>query len=133
MTRDDAVEFGQRFDLIDDNAAHLRGAVGGFLRQFENAAPQLVAGDFELALHLGGHLPHAGQRLLEAIGDLRKHLLRFAAMQGEHPVQQLAGVLALFFQRAGAFGARIGDDAGDLAGAAGCAVERLVQQAGEPL
>ena len=40
---DDAVEFGQRLDLIDDDAAHLRGAFGGFLRQFEHAAAQFGA------------------------------------------------------------------------------------------
>ena len=40
---------------------------------------------------------------------------------------------ALLLQRAGAFGARIRDDAGDLAGAAGGAVERLVEQAREAL
>ena len=44
MAGDDAVELGQRLDLIDDDAAHLRGAVGGLLRQFEDAAAQLAAG-----------------------------------------------------------------------------------------
>jgi len=54
-------------------------------------------------------------------------------MLGVDAMQQLAGALALLLQRAGAFGARIRDDAGDLAGAAGGAVERLVEQAGEAL
>src|SRR5580692_7135658 len=43
VTGDDAIELGQSFDLIDDDAAHLRGALGGLLRQFEDAAAQLGA------------------------------------------------------------------------------------------
>ena len=75
MAGDDAVELGQRLDLVDDDAAHLRGAFGGLLRQFEDAAAQLGAGRLELALHLGGHLPHALQRLGEALRGLREHLV----------------------------------------------------------
>ena len=37
MARDDAIEFGQRLDLIDDDLTHLSGALGGLLRHFENA------------------------------------------------------------------------------------------------
>ena len=44
MAGDDAVELGQRLDLIDDDAAHLGRAVGGLLRQLEDAAAQLAAG-----------------------------------------------------------------------------------------
>ena len=62
MAGDDAVELGQRLDLVDDDAAHLRGAFGGLLRQFEDAAAQLGARGFELALHLGRHLLHALHR-----------------------------------------------------------------------
>ncbi len=53
MTGDDAVELGERLDLVDDHLAHLRGALGGFLRHFENAAAQFGAGGFELAVHFG--------------------------------------------------------------------------------
>ena len=133
MAGDDAVELGQRLDLVDDHAAHLRGAVGGLLRQFENAAAQLGARGLELALHLGGHLLHALQRFGEALRGLREHLVGFAAVLGVDAVQQLAGAPALLLERAGAFGARLGDDAGDLAGAAGGAFERLVEQAREAL
>ena len=56
---DDAVELGQRLDLVDDDAAHLRGALGGLLRQLEDATAQLGARRLELALHLGRHLLHA--------------------------------------------------------------------------
>ena len=60
MTRHDPVQFGQRLDLVDDHLAHLRGALGGFLRHFQHATAQLVAGGFQLVLHLGSHLLHAG-------------------------------------------------------------------------
>ena len=133
MAGDDAVEFGQRLDLIDDDAAHLRGGVGGLLRQFEDAAAKLGPRRLELALHLGSHLPHALQRFGEALRGLREHLVRLAAVLGVDAVQQLAGAAALLLQRACALGAGIGDDAGDLAGAAGGAIERLVEQAGEAL
>ena len=61
VTGDDAVELRQRLDLVDDDAAHLRGALGGLLRQFEHAAAQFGAGGFQLLLHFGGHLLHALQ------------------------------------------------------------------------
>src|ERR1700722_16955029 len=48
---DDAIELGQGFDLIDDDAAHLRRAFGGLLRQFEDAATQFGARHLELLLH----------------------------------------------------------------------------------
>ena len=67
MARDDAVELGQRLDLVDDHAAHLGGAFGGLLRQLEDALAQLGARRVELVLHLGGHpleaLDHLGEAL----------------------------------------------------------------------
>ena len=51
VTGHDPVQFGQRLDLVDDDLAHLRGALGGFLRHFQHAAAQLVAGGFQLVLH----------------------------------------------------------------------------------
>ena len=66
MAGDDAVELGQRLDLVDDDTAHLGGAVGGLLRQFEDAPAQLVAGRLELLLHLGGHPLQALEHLGEA-------------------------------------------------------------------
>ncbi len=73
MTRDDAIELGQGLDLLDDDAAHLRGAVRRLLRQLENAAAQLGAGRVELALHLGRHLLHALHDLGETLGRLPEH------------------------------------------------------------
>ena len=69
----------------------------------------------------------------EALRGLREHLLGLAAVLGVDAVQLLAGAPALLLERARAFGARLRDDAGDLAGAAGGALERLVEQAGEAL
>ena len=43
MPADDAVKFGQRLDLVDDDAAHLVGCLSGFLRQFQDAATQFGA------------------------------------------------------------------------------------------
>src|SRR5262249_56868566 len=40
MTSDDAIELGQRLDLIDDHAPHLRGALRRLLRQLEDALAQ---------------------------------------------------------------------------------------------
>src|SRR5581483_5928564 len=48
MVCDDAVELGERLDLVDDHLAHLRGGFGGLLRHFQHAAAQLVAGRFQL-------------------------------------------------------------------------------------
>ena len=134
MAGDDAVELGQRLDLVDDDAAHLRGAVGGLLRQLEDAAAQLGARRLQLALHLGRHLPHALQRLGEALRGLREHLVGLAGVlrcrcraaarwRGSRSCSSARAPSALEF----------GDDAGDLAGASGRAVERLVEQAGEAL
>ena len=43
MAGDDAIELGERLDLINDDAAHLGGAFRGFLRQLEDAFAQLCA------------------------------------------------------------------------------------------
>ena len=56
---DDAVQFRERLDLVDDHFAHLRGALGGLLRHFQNAAAQFVAGGLQLVMHFGRHLLHA--------------------------------------------------------------------------
>ena len=69
---DDAVELGQRLDLVDDHAAHLGGAFGGLLRQFEDALAQLGAGGFELLLHLGRHLLEPVDHLGETLRRLRR-------------------------------------------------------------
>ena len=144
---DDAVELGQRLDLIDDDAAHLRGAFGGFLRQFEDAAAQLGAGGFELALHLGGHLLHALHRLGEALVGVAEHRVGVAGGLVVDRAHRLGGAAALvlgvfahalvlfgnaaalvlgmlarafvlFADGAAAFGGRFRHDAGDVAGAA---------------
>ena len=89
MAGDDAIELGQRLDLVDDHAAHLRCAVGGLSRQFEDALAQLGAGGFELALHLRGHslepLDHLGvalRRLIEHDVGLPDILLVDLAQSG---------------------------------------------------
>ena len=54
-----------------------------------------VAGDLQLALHVGGHLPHALQRLGEALGGLREHLVRSRRLCWVvDAVQQFAGASA---------------------------------------
>ena len=79
MARHDAVELGERLDLIDNDAAHLRGAVRRFLRQLEDALAQLGAGRFQLALHLGGHPLEAVDDIGEALRRLREHGVGIAA------------------------------------------------------
>ncbi len=88
---DDAVQLGQSLDLIDDDAAHLRGAFGGFLRQFEHAAAQFGAGRLELALHFGGHLLHVLHGLGEAFAGI---------------AEQSSGVAGGLLRRSGACPAR---------------------------
>ena len=51
MPRHDAVELGERLDLIDDHAAHLRGAVGGLLRQLQDALAIIVQPVIVAQLH----------------------------------------------------------------------------------
>ena len=77
MPGDNAVELRQSLDLVDDDAAHLRGAFRGLLRQFENAAAQFGARRFQLLLHLRRHLLHALHDLGETLRGLmeqRVHL-----------------------------------------------------------
>ena len=103
MAGDDAVELGQRLDLVDDDAAHLRGALGGLLRQFEDAAAQFVAGGFELAVHLRAsparvhlrrHLLHALHDLGEALGGVAEHGVGVAGGLVVDRVHRLGGAAA---------------------------------------
>ena len=73
MAGDDAIELGQRLDLVDDDAAHLRRAFGGLLRQLEHAAAQFGARRLQLLLHFRRHLLHALHDVGEALGGLREH------------------------------------------------------------
>ncbi len=75
---DDPVQFRQRLDLVDDHPAQLRRALGGLLRQLQDAAPQLLARAFEFVLHFAGHLPHGLQHVGEARGRAVQHGLRLA-------------------------------------------------------
>src|SRR5262249_9043852 len=59
MASDNPIEFGERFDLIDDHAAHLGCALGRLLRQLKDAAAQLLTRRLEFLLHLRRHLLHA--------------------------------------------------------------------------
>ena len=77
MAGDDAIELGQGLDLVDDDAPHLRRALGGLLRQFENAAAQFGARRLQLLLHFRRHLLHALHDLGEASGGLVEHGLHF--------------------------------------------------------
>ena len=99
MPRDDAVELGQRLDLVDDDAAHLRGAFGGLLRQLEDAAAQFGARRLQLLVHLRGHLLHALNDLGEPLGGLVEHLMRVRRGLIVDGVQSLAGALALVIGR----------------------------------
>src|SRR5262245_61370223 len=73
MARYDAVELGQRLDLVDDHAAHLGRAFGSLLWQSENAPAQLVAHCFDLTAHLG---PYFLQLFGEVLRHLREHRTR---------------------------------------------------------
>ena len=143
MPGDNAVELGQSLDLIDDDAAHLRRAFGRLLRQLENAATQFGARRSrapaafpspsascparsrrsarrtgEHAVHLAGRLPRkpcsASRRCACAPPRRSCARARIAA--------RWCGTL---------FAARLGDDAGDLAGPRRRGIEQLVEQAGE--
>ena len=70
---DDAVELGERLDLVDDHLAHLRGVVSRLLRHFQHATAQLVARRFELLVHLGRHLLHGLHHRAEPLGRLLEH------------------------------------------------------------
>ena len=73
MPGDDAIELGQRLDLIDNDTPHLRRAVRGLLRQLEHPAPQFGTCSFELTLHFRRHLLHALHDVGEAFGGLREY------------------------------------------------------------
>ena len=150
---DDAVELGQRLDLVDDHAAHLGGAVGGLLRQFENALAQLAARGLELVLHLGGHVLEPVEHLGEALGRLREHRVRPLGDLVEHLVRLVGRLLvdaahgirqcclrssSALLRMVSKFSAiarappvvEFGDQAGDLARALRRALQRLVEHAG---
>ncbi len=99
MTGDDPVELGQRFDLVDDHLAHLRRALGRFLRHFENAAAQLGAGGVELAVQFGRHLLHAVHDGCELVGGLAEHAVRFARALIIDFGHRLGGLAALVLDR----------------------------------
>ncbi len=114
----DTIELGQRLDLIHDDATHLRGVFGGFLRQFEHAATQFAARCVELALHFGSHLLHAldgfGKALIgvaeQGLGVAGGLLVKRAHRLGRALplfLGILAHALVLFADRARAFGARL--------------------------
>ena len=73
---DDAVELGQRLDLVDDDASHVGGGLGRLLRQLEYPLAQLGARALELLLHLGGHLLQTVEHLGEPLRRLREHRVR---------------------------------------------------------
>src|SRR5262249_61319492 len=59
VARHDAVELGQRLDLVDDYAPHLGRAFGGLLRQLQDALAPLGSRAVELLLPLGRQLLHS--------------------------------------------------------------------------
>ena len=139
---DDTVELRQCLDLVDDDLAHLRGGLGGLLRHFQHAAAQLVAGRFQLALHLGGHLLHAADHGGELVGGLLEHRIRFFGallIDLGHRIRSLAA----FFLGCGANRFELPADRGrsgacgfrhhprDIAGTLFRGRKRLVEQAGE--
>ena len=139
---DDAVQFGERLDLVDDHLAHLRGALGGLLRHFQHAAAQLVAGRLELVMHLGRHLLHARNQVGEAFGGLLEHRIGFFRGLPVDVVHGLDGLPVLLLgrdadrlelpaDRGRSRAGGLGDDARDIAGALLGGGERFIQQAGE--
>src|SRR6516164_2186787 len=144
---DDAVELGQRLDLIDDDAPHVRGGIRRLLRQLENALAHLGSRALELATHLGGHLLQLVEHVGEALRRLREHGMRFFARLLVDAAHRLAQPLTLFLgagadrfevlrDRLGAGGRRFRAQAGDVARPFARAFERLVEHAGkarEPL
>ena len=77
MARDDPVQFGQRFDLVDNDLAHLRGALRRLLRHLEYAAAEFAARGFEFVVHLGGHLLHALHHRGKLVRGLLEHRFGF--------------------------------------------------------
>ena len=98
MTGDNAIELGQRLDLVDDDAPHLRRALGGLLRQFEDAAAQFGARRLQLLLHFRRHLLHALHDLGETLGGLIEHRMHLGRGFVVDRVQGLAGAFALFLR-----------------------------------
>ncbi|MBV6489013.1 MAG: hypothetical protein GHHEDOFH_02990 [Pseudorhodoplanes sp.] len=144
MARYDAVELGERLDLVDDHAAHLGGAFGGLRRHFQDAAAQLGAGGVELVLHLCRHLLDALQHVGEPLGRLAEDHMGVAHRLFVDVLHRVLGALALLFgavaHQLEGFGdglralrAGVGDDAADLARARGGAFQRFVEQVGEAL
>ncbi len=142
MACDDPVQFGQRFDLVDDDLAHLGGVFRGFLRHFEHATAQFVAGGLELQMHLGRHLLHAldhrrkalGGLLEHAVGFLRALLIEFGHGIGGHPAFFFGRGANCFELAADRGRTRTGGfrhDTGDIARALFRGTQRFIEQARE--
>src|SRR5262249_29670739 len=125
VTRHDPVELRQRLDLVDDDAPHLRRAVGRLLRQLEDALAYLLAGRLQLPLHLAGHVLEIAHQFAELVRRLLEQRHGLAGRLLVDVAQRLARALALRFRgrahqlvlagdRARPFGARLGDHAGDV-------------------
>ncbi len=143
MTRDDPVQFGQRLDLVDNDLAHLRGALGGFLRHLQHAAAQFVARGFQLVMHLQSHLLHAlhhrgelVRRLLEhGVGFLGAALIHFAHGVGCQPaflLRRRANRFKLPADRGRTRAGRFRDHPRDIARARFGGGQRFIQQARKP-
>ena len=72
MPRHNAIELGERIDLLDNDPPHLRRTVRGLLRKLEDALAQFGARLLHLALHRGAHLAHLPYDLDEALAGLPK-------------------------------------------------------------
>ncbi len=90
----DGIEFGQRFDLFGDDAAH-RGSTGpGFLRQVEHRALQLVAGRLEFLAELGCGHAHCVGCVAKPAGCIGIGPFDIAEQIGLGLAQGVAGALA---------------------------------------
>src|SRR6516165_2017218 len=136
VARYDAIELGQRLDLIDDDASHMGGGVRRLLRQLENTLAQLGTRPLELLTHLGGHLLQLVEHVGEALRRLREHRVRLLARLLVDAVHRLAqarplllGAAADRFEilgdRLGARARRFRGQAGDVARAFARGFERL--------
>ena len=145
---DDAVELGQRLDLVDDDAPHVGGGLGRLLRQLENALAQLGARALELLLHLGGHLlqtRRASRRTVAPPARASHATPRRPARRCCAWPRPAVGVLLrrrlrisveILGDRLHAAGGGVGGEAGDVARPFRRAFERLVEhvgKAGQPL